>query len=71
MANHQTSAWYNEAQGLHGWYRSIPDEPCDLHDALNSPDWKQAMDVEFDALQKNRTWHLVPPKSGSNVIDCK
>ena len=26
---------------------------------------------ECDALIKNNTWHLVPPKKGSNVIDCK
>ena len=28
------------------------------------------MDAEFLALQKNKTWHLVPPQKG-NVIDCK
>jgi histone deacetylase 1/2 len=28
------------------------------------------MDVEFGALQKNKTWHLVPPQRGKNVIDC-
>jgi hypothetical protein len=37
------------------------DGPHDLHDALSSTTWKQAMDMEFDALQKNRTWYLVPP----------
>jgi hypothetical protein len=47
------------------------DGPHDLHDALSSTTWKQAMDVEFDALQKNRTWYLVPPKPGFNIIDCK
>jgi hypothetical protein len=47
------------------------DEPRDLHDVLSNANWKQAMNVEFDALQKNRTCHLVPPKLGSNVIDCK
>jgi hypothetical protein len=30
-----------------------------------------AMDHEFDALIKNCTWHLVPPKQGANIIDCK
>ena len=41
------------------------EEPATLHDALTSPHWKQAMDVEFDALQKkNKTWHLVPPQRG-------
>jgi hypothetical protein len=29
------------------------------------------MDNEFGALLKNQTWHLVPPKSRVNVIDCK
>jgi hypothetical protein len=29
------------------------------------------MNVEFDALVKNRTWHLVPPEKGNNVIDYK
>lgn len=26
---------------------------------------------EYDALVKNRTWHLVSPSSGHNIIDCK
>jgi hypothetical protein len=29
------------------------------------------MDLEYDALMKNHTWHLVPPKKGANVIGCK
>jgi hypothetical protein len=29
------------------------------------------MDVEYNALMKNNTWHLVPPKKGSNFIDSK
>jgi hypothetical protein len=29
------------------------------------------MDVEYDALEKNQTWHLVPPEGIKNVIDCK
>ena len=28
-------------------------------------------DVEFEALMRNKTWHLVPPLPASNVIDCK
>ena len=23
------------------------------------------------ALQRNKTWHLVPPQQGKNLIDCK
>jgi hypothetical protein len=29
------------------------------------------MDDEFAALMKNKTWHLVPPTYGKNVIDCR
>jgi hypothetical protein len=29
------------------------------------------MDTEYDALEKNQTWHLVPPEGIKNVIDCK
>jgi histone deacetylase 1/2 len=29
------------------------------------------MDIEYDALMKNKTWHLVPPTKGRNIIDCK
>jgi hypothetical protein len=29
------------------------------------------MDVEFLGLQKNKTWHLVPPQKGQNIIGCK
>lgn len=29
------------------------------------------MDEKFQALQKNKTWHLVPAHQGNNLIDCK
>jgi hypothetical protein len=29
------------------------------------------MDIEFGALLRNDTWHLVPPRAGTNIIDCK
>jgi hypothetical protein len=29
------------------------------------------MDVEYEALMKNNTWHLVPPSHGHNIIDCR
>jgi hypothetical protein len=29
------------------------------------------MDLEYGALMKNHTWHLVPPKKGANIIGCK
>lgn len=47
------------------------DEPKDFSTALADAKWKQAMDAEYIALMKNKTWHLVPPQHGRNVIDCK
>jgi hypothetical protein len=38
---------------------------------LGDKNWKAAMDDEYDALIKNETCHLVPPKKGRNIIDCK
>ncbi|WVZ83847.1 hypothetical protein U9M48_030944 [Paspalum notatum var. saurae] len=46
-------------------------EPNSLEDALNDPKWKNAMQQEYDALIRNKTWHLVPQPKGTNLIDCK
>ncbi|GJW25124.1 putative RNA-directed DNA polymerase [Tanacetum coccineum] len=37
----------------------------------NSPEWRQAMKEEYDALMKNETWSLVPRASTTNVVDGK
>lgn len=29
------------------------------------------MDLEYSALMKNKTWHLVPRQEGKNIIYCK
>ncbi|WVZ62530.1 hypothetical protein U9M48_012269 [Paspalum notatum var. saurae] len=50
---------------------SIPTEPKTHKEALKFQQWRQAMDAEFQALQKNQTWTLVPPKKGINLIDCR
>jgi hypothetical protein len=46
-------------------------EPRDYRTALSSPHWRTAMETEFTALQQNKTWRLVPPRSRVNIIDCK
>jgi histone deacetylase 1/2 len=33
--------------------------------------WHDAMDIEYEALMKNKTWHLVPPQKGRNIKDCR
>jgi histone deacetylase 1/2 len=46
-------------------------EPQSVQEALGNPNWKKAMEEEYAALLKNGTWHLVPSKPGTNLIDCK
>lgn len=46
-------------------------EPADVQEALGNSRWKQAMDEEYNALVKNKTWHLVEMPQGKNIIDCK
>ena len=47
------------------------DEPSTLGEALSDKNWKAAMEEEHMALLQNKTWHLVPPRHGKNLIDCK
>jgi hypothetical protein len=53
----------------YGMYSSTG-EPSDLNEALGNPKWKRAMEEEYNALIKNKTWHLVPARKGMNIIDC-
>lgn len=46
-------------------------EPASLTKALTNPNWKQAMQEEYDALLRNKTWTLVPAHVGRNVIDSR
>ncbi|XP_071676783.1 uncharacterized protein [Lolium perenne] len=46
-------------------------EPPDFRHAMTSPPWREAMQQEYDALQRNGTWRLVPRQPGINVIDSK
>ena len=42
--------------------------PCNTIAALCDPSWKMAVDDEYDALFKNKTWELVPHPPNVNVI---
>jgi len=47
------------------------EEPTTVEEALGDRNWVAAMDSEHQALSRNKTWHLVPPPKGKNVIGCK
>jgi histone deacetylase 1/2 len=46
-------------------------DPRDHREAMACPHWRDAMEVEFSALQANKTWRLFPPIPGVNIIDSK
>lgn len=45
--------------------------PTSARAALRDPHWRAAMQEEYDALQRNRTWELVPRPPRANVITGK
>jgi hypothetical protein len=47
------------------------DVPSSVCMALQDPEWRDAMRAEFDALQANQTWALVPRPPGTRVITGK
>jgi hypothetical protein len=47
---------------------AIPQSICA---ALKEPEWHAAMQEEFDALQHNQTWQLVPRPRDARVISDK
>jgi hypothetical protein len=80
MSNTTTNSslgWDSEAKGIYRWnclygcFASADSEPWNINEALANSSWKQAMDSKFHALLKKKTWHLVPPQKGINIIDCK
>ncbi|KAG8504119.1 hypothetical protein CXB51_002467 [Gossypium anomalum] len=46
-------------------------KPCSVKEALAHPDWRLAVQAEFDALLANSTWELSPLPPGRKVIGCK
>jgi len=46
-------------------------EPSSYEEAYTKPEWQEAMNKEFEALQANNTWELVPLRAGKKPISCK
>jgi hypothetical protein len=61
---------YNDGTVRYGML-AASGEPSSLADALQNDNWRKAMEEEYDALLKNKTWHLVLPNMSNNIIDCK
>jgi hypothetical protein len=50
---------------------TISSVPRSVRSAVKDPNWHAAMQTEFDALQANKTWSLVPRPPGARVITGK
>jgi hypothetical protein len=46
-------------------------EPTCYTTAEKISEWRAAMQVEFNALMKNKTWTLVPQPASHNLVGCK
>ncbi|MCH82453.1 retrovirus-related Pol polyprotein from transposon TNT 1-94, partial [Trifolium medium] len=46
-------------------------EPTSYKQALNVPEWLEAMRAEYDALLTNKTWSLFPLPNNRQAIGCK
>jgi histone deacetylase 1/2 len=45
--------------------------PTSVREALADPNWRRAMEEEYDALLADQIWDLVPRPSGCNVVTGK
>ena len=52
-------------------YIAAVNEPETVELDLQKDEWKQAMISEFEALQRNNTWSLVPLPEGRIPIGCR
>lgn len=46
-------------------------EPCTYEEAIMEPAWQDAMQKEFNVLERNNTWELVKLPQGKKPITCK
>ncbi|WMV57710.1 hypothetical protein MTR67_051095 [Solanum verrucosum] len=45
--------------------------PVTVKQACKDPQWRQAMQSEFDALMSNQTWNFIPPSDHQNIVENK
>ena len=53
------------------YYMVVGSDPHTYQKSCNYPRWKSAMEDEFQSLQENNTWELVPLPPKRKVVQCK
>ncbi|XP_031265477.1 uncharacterized protein LOC116123874 [Pistacia vera] len=66
----KTSLQHKTALIISGQVPILP-EPNSVTKGLVSNEWREAMQLEYDALVKNNTWSLVPKMSDMQIIGNK
>nr|GFA91348.1 ribonuclease H-like domain-containing protein [Tanacetum cinerariifolium] len=57
-------------QRLNLYVSSVSSLPKSYRDAFNDPNWHNAMCAEYNILNKNRNWVLVPRPPNTNIFLC-
>ena len=52
-------------------YIIIGSDPYSYEEACHDPIWKSSMEEEFNYLQENETWELVPLPPKRKLVQCK
>lgn len=50
---------------------AVDKEPLSFEEAEGSPEWKEVMQQEIEALEKNQTWELIPKPENCKHVTCK
>jgi len=63
--------FYSTHQPLRALHSTLVSEPTCFSEASKSPEWRDAMNQEFDALLSQNTWSLCPLPIGCHAIQNK
>ena len=69
-----TGDWWEFAEATYSCADDVMGEPRTLKEALDSSaksEWKEALDNEYSSLIEHKTWNLVKPPEGRNIVDSR
>jgi len=71
ISNHMTTKGWSDPLIKFTQKLSSDHIPCGVHEALADHKWLVAIEEEMEALNRNRTWDLVPLPAGKKTVGCK